>query len=108
MGVVKTGDDPASVEIDDLRIGSSLEFRGIIDSGDTTINDNHFLCFGMLGIKGGDVSILEDEIGYRFHEYCETLFSGYSQPCAILTSKGMATQVRMTTIPAAMSPAART
>ena len=57
MRVVETGDDPASLKIDDFRIGSALEFRGIIDSGDTTISDNHFLCFGMLGIKGGDVSI---------------------------------------------------
>jgi hypothetical protein len=30
----------------------------------------------MLRIKGADVSILEDEIGYRFHEYFETLFLG--------------------------------
>ncbi len=76
MRVVETGDDPATLKVDDFRIRSSLEFRGIIDSGDTTIGDNHFLCFGMLRIKGADVSILEDEIGYRFHEYCETLFFG--------------------------------
>jgi hypothetical protein len=46
--------------------------------------------------------------GGGFYERCELLLLGCSQGSAILTRKGMANHVRMTTTPAATSAASRT
>ena len=57
------------------------------------ISDDHFLCFGMLGIKGSDTSIFEDQIGYKFHECWKTSVLGRASR-ADLGGKGAAGQNR--------------
>src|SRR3984893_3150804 len=68
MRIIETGNDSSSFKVDDFRLRSSLEFRGIVDPC-KFVADYHYLSSRrMAWIERRDSSVLKNKISDRLHE----------------------------------------